>query len=412
MMRGWASILLGAAGGFRSRPLLAALAALALAAPASAEPLDVAVGKALFDRMWVPAPASTRGSDGLGPLHAARSCAGCHPGGGSRSAARGDGTLDPSAFAVRLGGDAGPGDPVYGRQIQPLGTALVAPEAAVALDLAASPDPALGPMATAVRLDALAYGRLAPGTRLEARRAPSLRGAGLLAGVADATLSALADPDDRNGDGVSGRRGGGRFGWKALEPTLVAQTEAALALDLGLSSPGRPRHAGDCTAAESACMAAPHGDGGHADGVEVPADVVRALVAYVAALPAPHPATDGDGAAVFHDTGCAACHVPALADAAGRPVPAFTDLLLHDLGPGLAGGFPEGAASAAEWRTPPLWGLGAAVRRGDRLLHDGRAATVDEAVRWHAGEAAAARAGYLALPPDQQARLAAYLEGL
>lgn len=385
----------------------------AIAAPASAEPLDVAVGKALFDRLWVPSPASTRGSDGLGPLHAARSCAGCHAGGGgSRTAAQGDGTLDPSAFAVRLGGDAGPGDPVYGLQIQPLGTALIAPEAAIALRLAASPDPALGPAVMAIRLHALAYGPLAPGTRLEARRAPSLRGIGRLAAVPDDVLAGLADPDDRDGDGISGRLGDGRFGWKALEPTLASQTAAALLLDLGLSSPGRPQHAGDCTVAEASCRAAPHGDGGHADGVEVPAGALRALVAYVAALQAPRPAGDGDGAALFRDTGCAACHVPALTDARGRPVPAFTDLLLHDLGPGLAGGFPEGRASAAEWRTAPLWGLGAAVRRGDRFLHDGRAASVDEAVRWHGGEAAAARAGYLALPSDEKTRLLAYLEGL
>lgn len=395
------------------RALLAAFIAFAFATSAAADPLDVAVGKALFDRLWVPSPASTRGSDGLGPLHAARACAGCHAGGGaSRTAAQGDGTLDPSAFAVRLGGDAGPGDPVYGLQIQPLGTALVAPEAAIALHLAASPDPALGPTVTAIHLDALAYGPLAPGTRLEARRAPSLRGIGRLAAVPEAILAALADPDDRDGDGISGRRGDGRFGWKGLEPTLASQTAAALLLDLGLSSPDRPQHAGDCTASEATCRAAPHGNGGHADGVEVPADPLRALVAYVAALPAPRPAGDAGGAAVFRDTGCAACHVPALADARGRPVPAFTDLLLHDLGPGLAGGFPEGKASAAEWRTPPLWGLGMAVRRGDRFLHDGRAATIDEAVRWHGGEAAAARARYLALPPDEQTRLLAYLEGL
>jgi CxxC motif-containing protein (DUF1111 family) len=400
------------------RRLLATLAgALAVAwTPATtawADPLDVAVGKALFDRLWVPAPASTRGSDGLGPLHAARSCAGCHAGGGgTRTAARPDSTIDPGALVVRLGSDAGPGDPVYGLQVQALGTAIVAPEAAVAFDLNGSPDPSLGPTVTGIRLDALAYGPLARGTRLEARRAPVLHGTGLLASVPDTTLEALADPDDRDGDGISGRRGTGRFGWKALEPTVTSQTEAALATDLGLSTPDRPAHAGDCTVAETACLAAPHGDGGHADGVEVPGDALRALVAYVSALPAPRSETKPVGEALFRDTGCAACHVPALATTAGRSVPAFSDLLLHDLGPGLQGGFPEGAASRREWRTAPLWGIGAAVRRGDRFLHDGRAATLDEAIRWHAGEALAARRRYLALPPDDADRLRAYLEGL
>lgn len=380
---------------------------------AAAEPLDVPVGKALFDRMWVPAPASTHGSDGLGPLHSARSCNGCHSGGGgTRTAARPDSTIDPSAMVVRLGSDVGPGDPVYGLQIQPLGTALVAPEAAVAFDLVPSPNPELGPLVTSITVDAMAYGPLAPNTRLEARRAPMLYGVGELAAIPEATLAALADPDDRDGDGISGRLGTGRFGWKALEPTIESQTTAALLTDLGLSTPGRPAHAGDCTASETACRNAPHGDGGHSEGVEVPSVAVRPLVAYVSALAAPQPADDPAGTALFKSTGCAACHIPALADADGRPVPAFTDLLLHDLGPGLAGAFPEGAASRREWRTAPLWGLARAVAHGDRFLHDGRAGTVDEAIRWHGGEAAAARKRYLALSPADSARLIAYLEGL
>lgn len=391
---------------------LALIAALTVGG-AAAEPLDVAVGKALFDRLWVPAPASTRGSDGLGPLHSARSCSGCHAGGGgSHAVAQSDATMAASELVVRLGSDAGPGDPVYGLQIQRLGTALVASEAAVAFDLVPSTDQDLGATVTAIRLDALAYGPLAPATRLEARRAPSLRGVGLLARVPQATLEALADPDDRDGDGVSGRLGDGRFGWKAFEPTVQSQTEAALVTDLGLSTLDRPAHAGDCTDAEAACRAAPHGDGGHADGVEVPRDALRALVAYVSALPAIQPAADAPGSDLFRATGCAACHAPALSDGNGHAVPAFTDLLLHDLGPGLAGGFPEGRAFRAEWRTAPLWGLGDGVRRGDRFLHDARAATVDEAIRWHGGEAAAARARYLDLTPAETARLLAYLEGL
>jgi len=388
--------------------------ALCLAAlPASADPLDVAVGKALFDRMWVPSPASTLGSDGLGPLHNARSCAGCHAaGGGSRTAAEPDGSIDPKALAVRMGSDAGPGDPVYGLQIQTLGTALVAPEAAVAFDLVPSPDPALGPMVVDIRLDALAYGALQASTRVEARRAPALHGIGLLAGVPDDALTALADPDDRDGDGISGRRGSGRFGWKALEPTVASQTAAALVTDLGLSTLARPAHAGDCTAAETACLEAPHGDSGHRDGVEIPADALRTLVAYVSALPAPGSSADPVGAALFRSTGCAACHLPELTGAGDRPVAAFTDLLLHDMGGGLQGGFPEGMATRGEWRTAPLWGLGQAVRQDDRLLHDGRAATIDEAIRWHGGEAAPARDRYRNLPPAEADRLLAYLEGL
>lgn len=401
-----------------SLPVLAALLCLA-AGPAVADPLDVAVGKALFERLWVPSPASTRGSDGLGPLHAARSCTGCHAGGGgSSTAAQPGATIGPRALVVRLGSGSGPGDPVYGLQLQPLGTAAVAPEATLAFELAASPDPALGPVVTAIRIDALAYGPFDPATRVEARRAPALHGIGLLALVPESSLDAMADPEDRDGDGVSGRRGTGRFGWKALEPTVSSQTEAALLTDLGLSTIARPQHAGDCTATELACKAAPHGnsgpgDNGTGDGVEVPAAALRALVAYVLALPAPAPAdADPDGAALFGSLGCAGCHVPSLTGAGGRPVAAFTDLLLHDMGAGLAGAFPEGAAAPAEWRTAALWGLGEAVRRRDRFLHDGRAASVDEAIRWHGGEAAAARDRYRALTEAETDRLIAYLEGL
>lgn len=115
---------------------------------------------------------------------------------------------------------------------------------------------------------------------------------------------------------------------------------------------------------------------------------------------------------MFGSLGCAGCHVPTLAGAGGRPVAAFTDLLLHDMGRGLTGAFPEGNASAAEWRTAPLWGLGEATRRNERFLHDGRAASVDEAIRWHGGEAAAARDRYRVLTAADAARLLTYLEGL
>ena len=152
-----------------------------------------------------------------------------------------------------------------------------------------------------------------------------------------------------------------------------------------------------------------------AEGVEVPAAPLRALVAYVAALPAPRPAGDGDGAALFRDTGCAACHIPTLAEAEGRPVPAFTDLLLHDLGPGLAGGFPEGRASAAEWRTAPLWNIGhtAGVNQsGEAYLHDGRARTLEEAILWHGGEAEASKESFRQMSAADRAALIAFLKSL
>lgn len=131
------------------------------------------------------------------------------------------------------------------------------------------------------------------------------------------------------------------------------------------------------------------------------------------------PAAFATGSALFESTGCATCHVPAQRTRADHPIPAladqvfypYTDLLLHDLGPELADGVPEGAASTSEWRTPPLWGLGLGAP-DQRYLHDGRARNLDEAIRWHGGEALSTRTKYLALAPSQRAALLAFLEAL
>ena len=383
---------------------------LALVWPAvalAADGLAVAVGKALFDRLWVPAPASTRATDGLGPLYNARSCAACHPRGAQASTPRA-GTAGPGLVLRLLGND-----PVLGRQLQT--AALPGQSAEGVVSIAYPEEPVHLRDGSVVRLRRPDY-QIASASALpvvSARLAPSLHGIGLLAAVPSEVLAALADPVDRDSDGIRGRLGQGRFGLRAQQPDLGRQVAEALLLDLGLSSPAQPFPAGDCTAAQTACRAAPHGDREGASGVEIDAEMVAALLAYIAALPPPRPrGREPAGERLLVELGCAACHRPRLpvVTAQGKPgiIAPYTDLLLHDLGPRLADQGQPGRAEARLWRTAPLWGVGSRAA----LLHDGRARSLIEAILWHGGEAEAARERFSGLAAAEREALLAFLAKL
>ncbi len=382
---------------------------LAAAAAGAAGDLDRAIGAALFKRAWVPAPSSTRANDGLGPLHNARSCLACH-GGMARQPVRLDAAevVLGENLVLRLSDRDGRPDPVYGTQLQTSGLPGVPGEG------------------RAVRAGSgyaardLAYGPIAPTTRVGARLAPALSGLGLLEQVPERAILAIADEQGRSPDGIRGRpnwlsapdgsRRLGRFGLKASLPTLAEQVEAAFELDLGMSTPGRNRPAGDCTPAQPACLAAPTGA---EDGKpEIAAELVDLLTRFLAARPAPETkAADPAGSALFEATGCAMCHRPSLPSARGA-VAAYTDLLLHDLGPELDGGATEPGVAPTEWRTAPLWGIAETIAGGAGLLHDGRARTVADAIAHHGGEAASARARFRALSPLDRERLLAFVSSL
>lgn len=397
---------------------LGSLPALAQSGAAvSRHPLDAAAGKALFERHWIPAPASTAASDGLGPFYNARACATCHPGGGRGT--------DLQALVLRSN------DPVYGRQLQPLALAGMQPELQYALAYApATPVPADAGSSGSPRLSgaaeeslerlqvqftALRYGPLQG--PWSARTAPSLLGAAMLQQIDAAALQALADPDDRNGDGISGRVAQlrladgtlaiGRFGWKAELPDLLTQTASAFSLDLGLGTPVYPAAQGDCSATQTDCLQQVPGTATGPDVTELGAELLQLVLAYLESLPAPASHSDPAALGLFERSGCAACHVPSLPGADG-PVPAFTDLLLHDMGQGLADGLASESAAASEWRTAPLWGL----HNAGRLLHDGRAASVEAAILWHGGEAEAARDAFRALPVAERRQLLDFVKGL
>jgi len=390
-----------------SRRLIFAFAIAVTPLVAAAASLDASIGQRLFERNWISAPSSTKSDDGLGPLYDAPSCASCHA---QREATELDETTVPPGVVVRLGNARGSGDPVYGRQLQTRAVVGHMPEANP--DIAWTARGALR-IAT-VTLYSQAYGKLANDTKIALRRAPSVFGVGILAHIPESEIVKAAE---QKRDGVSGRpawllengrRVLGRFGWRATQPDLTAQISMAFSNDIGLSTALHPEPWGDCTAAETVCRAGPHG--AEKSEVEVPPALVAMIADYLNNLrPAAAPRSPR-GEAVFNASGCVACHATLhLAD--GRAVSAYTDLLLHDMGPGLNDGIKEGAAEPGEWRTAPLWNVAATLKMGG-LLHDARARNVAEAVTWHDGEAAAARNRFEALTPADKAALIDFVSKL
>ncbi|HEX9857075.1 MAG TPA: di-heme oxidoredictase family protein, partial [Paracoccaceae bacterium] len=185
---------------------------------------------------------------------------------------------------------------------------------------------------------------------------------------------------------------------------------------------------GDCTLAQGDCRAAPGGeDAGRRDGLEVDGQSLDLVTFYSRNLAVPARRGVDDpavlrGKAVFHDLGCAACHQPKFVTHRldGQPEQSFqliwpySDLLLHDMGEGLADHHPEARATGTEWRTPPLWGIGLTrtVSGHSQFLHDGRARSLLEALLWHGGEAQAARDGVVGLPRAEREALITFLENL
>ncbi|MDB2407779.1 c-type cytochrome [Jannaschia sp.] len=415
---------------------------------------DFAVGNGLFERLWVTAPASTIASDGLGPMFNARSCQDCHvkDGRGHAPAHTGDSAL---SLVVRLGRpavpvddlsrylEAGP-DPVYGHQFSDASVAGVPAEGRVRVDWIDAETVTLpGAEDVTLRrpdwtLDGLAYGDLAPDTAISPRVAPQMIGLGLVEAIPAGDIIAGADPEDADGDGISGRahivwspeyevETLGRFGVRATTPTLRQQAANAFNADIGISSPLRSDAAGDCTEAQVACRVARDGNDAAQGGTEVSVESLDFVTFYSRNLAVPRRADVGDpevlrGKALFAQADCSACHTPKFVThrLADRPEDSFqliwpySDFLLHDMGPGLADGLPAGRATGAEWRTPPLWGIGLTeqVSGHRQFLHDGRARSLTEAILWHGGEGRAARDAFAAFPPADRAALLAFLESL
>jgi len=397
------------------------------------------VGNSLFNRSWVAAPASLESRDGLGPLFNARSCSGCHfKDGRSRPPEPGEPMLT-MLLRVSLPGRGPRGaplpEPSYGDQLQSRANSGVPAEADVLIEYTPQPgafadgQPYLL-MRPEYRIERLGYGALPAGLQLSPRVAPALIGLGLLEAVPERSVREREDPDDANHDGISGRanlvwdvrRGAnafGRFGWKAEQPTVEQQTASAFSADLGVTSSLFPEEG--CTLAQLRCREQPSGGS-----PEVSDELLRVVVLYARMLgvPARRPgaALERAGERLFARARCDACHVPTLATGDFAPVAElskqeihpYTDLLLHDLGEGLADNRPTFAADGREWRTAPLWGIGLvrAVNEHTRFLHDGRARDLSEAILWHGGEARAARAAFVSMSASERRALLAFLDSL
>lgn len=387
-------------GRLQALSVLALLVGMLLPAAGRADPLDAAVGKALFDRQWIPAPSSTNGTDGLGPLFVSRSCTGCHArADGAHVVVHDGGKADIAGAVVRFGTAEGTTDPYYG------------------LELQTNAIPGLEPEGSAHFLPNLSYSLNGPplgdGVHAGVRLAPQLFGKAAFDDVPDEDILKRAAANAKSGGPVKGRanvtpHGVGRYGWKASHVSIDEQVAHAFAFDIGLSSPLFPLPYGDCTTAETACLSAPNGESPAFEGRELSAAMVGVVASYLKSLQA-RPVTEA--LALFASTGCSACHVPALTARDGRQIPAFTDLLLHDMGPGLDDGVGEPGVKSFEWRTAPL--INGRLRHEDRrYLHDGSAATVEDAVERHGGEAEHSRNLFEALMADDKKRLVDYVNGL
>jgi CxxC motif-containing protein (DUF1111 family) len=413
----------------------------------SEEDRTFAVGNNFFNDNWVTAPASTEARDGLGPLFNAQSCSSCHfrDGRAQPPADRDDPEL---GLLVRLSVPVGSGSaerlephPTLGDQLQDRAIRGVPVEGE--LEITTVDRPGRFGDGTPYTLAEPRYeivgadGEPVAGDLLISPRiAPAMFGVGLLENVPDDVLLGLEDPDDEDGDGVSGRvnrvedpggaAGGdgagaviGRFGWKAGVPTVEDQNSRALQGDIGITSSQRPDQ--PCTAPEAECREAPTGGD-----PEIEDERLDQITFYTRTLAVPARRGAGGrettrGQDLFGEMGCASCHVdelrtgPADVEALDEQViRPYTDLLLHDMGPGLADERPDGDATGREWRTPPLWGIGLVetVNGHTRFLHDGRARDLTEAVLWHDGEAADARRRFADLPADDRRAVLAFLESL
>lgn len=429
-----------------------------------------AIGNSFFKRNWVEAPASTTARDGLGPHFIARSCAGCHTFDGRGAPPDHGRTLDPDpeatvALLLRLSipgqprGNAGVvPEPTYGDQFNNAAIQGVRPEGRVRIRSATikgsfadgTPYTLQQPI---YELTDLAYGPMAQDVMISPRIAPQLAGIGLLEAISEADiLRNAADQAASDGpvkgqvnrvwDVFAGAERVGRFGWKANVASIASQTAGAFNGDIGITSRRLPNES--CTPTQVDCLDAPHG-GGKRAGVsaltaarnataevpEIDDATLNHTIFYQATLApaARRKAKDKTvlrGQVLFAKARCSSCHRPSYVTAEnpssrwtssklqGQKIWPYTDLLLHDMGPNLADGRPDFQANGRQWKTPPLWGVGLVqeVNGHQRLLHDGRANGVLEAILWHGGEAQSSQQEVLKMNAADRQALVRFVESL
>ncbi|MGE9291894.1 MAG: di-heme oxidoredictase family protein, partial [Puniceicoccales bacterium] len=373
------------------------------------------VGNSFFKQNWIAAPGSAVARDGVGPYFNARSCTGCHT-----FDARGRMPTSPEEepvallFRISRGIDPETGapipDPQYGLQLQNFSLPGLKPEVRISVDWEivegtypdGSPYQLRKPVYT---FTDWVKGSPAPGLLIGPRLAPQVPGVGLLEAIPSETLQSLADPEDADGDGISGKlpiigidfNGDpilGRFGWKSEQPTVRHQSAAAFQGDMGLSTTLFPE--------DQDHAPYPRDDYPTGGNPEVEDKILDHVTRYTMLLGIPgRQNTEAPevlrGQELFHSLNCASCHIPkmktgeieGIPEVSHQTIRPYTDLLLHDMGEDLSDNRPIFNATGSEWRTPPLWGIGTLnhVHEDTAFLHDGRASTLEEAILWHGGEA-------------------------
>lgn len=392
------------------------------------------VGDLAFEATFVTAPA--RLNPGLGPLYNSVSCASCHIGDGrGKPPGPGEALLSMLIRVSVPGTDAhgGPNPaPGFGGQLQQRAIVGKQPEAQVQISYQEQTYYFADQTPYQLRYPSYAlvnsYIPLPAGIMLSPRVAPPVFGLGLLEAIPEQTILAMADENDRDGDGISGkanmvwdvqanRRTLGRFGWKAGQPTLLQQSAAAYNEDMGVTNFMFPQESSYGQAQYELLSKE----------MDISDSVLHAVGFYIRTLAVPGRRNANTpevlrGKSIFTQAKCASCHVPSVRTGVNVSFPEisnqkifpYTDLLLHDMGDELADHRPEFDANGNEWRTPPLWGIGLTriVNGHNNFLHDGRARTLLEAIMWHGGEAAYSRDYVKTLTKPDRDALIKFLESL
>jgi CxxC motif-containing protein (DUF1111 family) len=392
------------------------------------------IGDGAFEQPFVTAPAPLHG--GVGPVYNNISCINCHIADGRGKPPEPAEQLLSMLFRISVpgaGAHGGPNPvPGFGGQLQPRAVQSAQAEADVVISYSTINGNYADGNPYQLRSPSYAlqnaYTALPSGVMLSPRIAPPVFGLGLLEAVPAETIYSFADPDDVNGDGISGKANSvwdvaagkmtlGRFGWKCGAPDLLQQSAGAYNEDMGVTNYLFP---------VESCAGQSQYDGLN-DETEVEDSVLYYVAMYVRtlAVPARRNLSDPEvkkGKELFISANCTSCHIPvmktgvnvAFPEVSNQVIFPYSDMLLHDMGPGLADNRPDYDATGQEWRTTPLWGLGLTqtVNGHNYFLHDGRARSIEEAILWHGGEAAASQQAFVNMSlPDRNALLK-FLESL
>lgn len=396
------------------------------------------LGKSFFRIPWVEAPSATTARDGLGPLFNANTCMHCHPKNGAGVAVDKNGNMNRT-YLLRLSHKDSSNkdmlkkngfepDSTYGAQLSRNGNYNVPFEAQVLVtyeDINGSyPDGTKYNLRKAhYNITNKNYGEFDKNTIFAPRIGSALIGLGLLERISEANILKFQDINDSDGDGISGKANYaynpetkkielGRFTWKASATTVKHQSAGAAHNDMGLSNPLFPKH--NCSTKQIKCIK--EAQKGRFD-FDLPQDRLDAIAYYATNLAVPvqrNPKKYLEGKKIFESINCSACHISTHITTNGVKVPAYTDLLLHDMGKKLADGRSEFLANGNEWRTPPMWGIGLykKVSGEANYLHDGRARSIEEAILWHGGEAKKSKDDFMALDKKSRKKLIEFLNSI